>query len=105
MCKAGGDEVAALVCIQAAVLFLLFSCMLLSPELFAWAPGSAAKHGAEPLSKAGRKEATDAGFVIADREERPGMLMRIAFRSVPSWLARSSKGKADSGLCRTNVNC
>lgn len=79
--------------------------MLLSLELFAWAPGSAAKDGIEPLSKAGRKEAIDAGFVAADREERPGMLMRIAFRSMPSWLARSSKEKADSGLCPTNVNC
>lgn len=55
--------------------------MLLSPELFAWAPGSAAKHGTEPFRKAGRKEATDAGFVVADREERPGMLMRIAFEA------------------------
>lgn len=57
------------------------SCMLLSPELFAWAPGSAAKRGTEPLGKAGRKEAIDAGFVVADREERPGMLMRTAFEA------------------------
>lgn len=55
--------------------------MLLSPELFAWAPGSAAEHGTEPPSKAGRKEAVDAAFVVADGEEGSGMLMRVALEA------------------------
>lgn len=67
--------------------------MLWSLELFAWAPGSATKHGTEPLSKAERKEAIDAGFVLTDREERPGVLMRDAFQEHAFMVSKEFKGE------------
>lgn len=45
------------------------SRVLLRPARSAWAPGSAARHGTEPLvCKTGRKEALMQGLCIADGE-------------------------------------
>lgn len=63
MCEVRGDEVAVLVCVQAAVLFLLSPACFLAHSCL---PGHLDQQQNMELSHSvkQRKEATDAGFVV-----------------------------------------